>query len=124
MTMPYIKQPKLAKTSEKLALSMAYAMLLIVGILAMGYPLTPTGFWFGLVEALCSASAIFGVLSGHYRWEWVILPVLIASQLISAILLVHLISPFSVLYILAVMFFLGRRLIHLTAVAHYLRSIT
>ena len=124
MTMPYIKQPKWAKTGEKFALSMAYTMLLVVGVLAMLYPLTPAGFWFGLVDALCSASAIFGVLSGRYRWEWVVLPVLIASQIISAILLVHFINPFSILYIFAIVFFLGRRLVHLTAVAQYLRSIT
>lgn len=122
--MPYIEQPKWAKTGEKFALSMAYIMLLIAGILAMLYPLTPAGFWFGLLVALCSSSATFGILTGRYRWEWVVLPILITSQLISAILLVHFVNPFSILYIFAVVFFLGRRLVHLTAVAQYLRSIT
>lgn len=122
--MPYIKGPKWAKIFEKLALSMAYIMLLVVGILTMGYPLTPNGFWFGLAQTLCSASATFGILTGRYRWEWVVLPVLIAVQIISAIVLVNLVTPFFTVYMLAVMFFLGRRLIHLTAVAQYLRSIT
>ena len=122
--MPYIKSPTWAKTFEKLALSMAYTMLLVVGILTMGYPLTPNGFWFGLVQTLCSASSIFGVLSGRYRWEWVVLPVLIVGQMISAIVLVKLVTQFFIIYMLTIMFFLGRRLIHLTAVAQYLRSVT
>lgn len=124
MIMPYIKNPTWAKTFERFALTVAYTMLLIAGILTMFYPLTPTGFWFGLVQTLCSASATFGVLTGRYRWEWVVLPILITSQLISAILLVHFVNPFSILYIFVVMFFLVRRLVHLTAVARYLRSIT
>lgn len=122
--MPYIRQPKWATVSEKIALSMAYAMLLVVGIMALVHPLTSAGFWFGLVLTLCSASATFGILSGRYRWEWVVLPVLIASQIISAIVLASLIGPFSVIYILVVASFLGRRLVHLTAVARYLRRTT
>lgn len=124
MTMPYIKNPTWAKTFERFALTVAYTMLLIAGILTMFYPLTPTGFWFGLAQTLCSASAVFGIISGRYRWEWVVLPVLVAIQLISAIVLVNLVTSFFTVYMLAVMFFLGRRLIHLTAVAQYLRSIT
>ena len=121
---PYIKQPKWATQSEKFVLSSAYSMLLVAAVLTMIMPLTPEGFWFGLAQALCSASAIFGIISGRYRWEWVPLPVLIACQLISAVLLYPVVSPFFVLYMLAVMFFLGRRHIHLTVVAHYLRQAT
>ena len=124
VSVPYIKQPKWATQSEKFVLSSAYSMLLVAAFLTMIMPLTPECFWFGLVQALCSASAIFGIISGRYRWEWVPLPVLIACQLISAILLYPVVSPFFVLYMLVVMFFLGRRGIHLTVVAHYLRQAT
>ena len=122
--MPYIKKPKLATLGERFVLSGAYTMLLAAGVLTMFYPLTPEGFWFGLVQTLCAASAVFGIITGRYRWEWVVLPILIAGQIISAILLFKLVTPFFTVYMLAVMFFLGRRLIHLTAVAQYLRSVT
>ena len=120
--MPYIKQPKWATISERAVLISAYALLNLAAWLAMTATLTPHWFLFGAVQSICSLSAVFGIATGRYRWEWVVLPTLIAIQLISAILLVNLITQFFIVYMLAVAFFLGRRFIHLTVVAKLLRE--
>ena len=113
--MPYIKQPPWARYAERAVITLAYALLIWFGI---GIESIDTvSYMIALVQIVSGLTAIFGVLTGRYRWEWVSLSPLIASTLAASVLMSH---GNGVLFVIIAAVMFTHRFIHLTAVAQTL----
>ena len=112
--MPYIRQPPWARYAERIIITLAYLLILGFGLGLTG----PTVFVISAVQIIGSMTALFGVLTGRYRWEWVSLCPLIASLLMASVLMSH---GNGVVFIIVTSLLLLQRFLYLTAVAKRLR---
>lgn len=103
-------------------MSLRYLALAGIGALAVLLPCVHT--FIGVVLLLTALSAIFGVISRRYRWEWVALLPMVSALLIAVIDLLG-DADFPVLLLVATLaLMLADRWVHLTRVASEQRELT
>lgn len=122
--MAYYDRPPWARLAQRALLGARYLSLFGVGVVTLLFedPALVLVGW-GLIGT--SAAAIFGVLTGLYRWEWVALLPMAAALGAAEVLLVRMGgSSYAVLGLLSVVIFsLVDRWVHLTRVANRQRAI-
>lgn len=118
----YVKQPPIAKYMQRVALIGTYVALLICGLVAITILETPWMDAFGWVLAASSCVAIFGVITGLYRFEWSALPFVNTSTLAMAILL-WVGTDFAKFLLIGIALYSTYRFIHLWIVAKTTREL-
>ena len=121
---PYVSEPLIAKIGQRLALLLTYLSLFGVGFVSVTALTVAYLVPFGWALMVFTVLAIFGVITGYYRFEWVSLPFMIALCAIMAVMLWPVTIGFAVWLLIAVISQMVYRLIYLTFIAQALRKLS
>ena len=121
---PYVSEPLIAKIGQRISLLLTYLALFGVGFVSVAAITSVYLVPFGWALMVFTVLAIFGVISGYYRFEWISLPFMIALCAIMAVMLWPVTTGFAVWLLIAVISQMIYRLIYLTFIAKALRKLS
>lgn len=119
---PYITEPPVARLAQMVALIATYTGMFIVGYVSVTAVTVAYLVPFGWALMILCAVAVFGVLSGYYRFEWGALPFIVTICLVKAITLLPVTVGFGASLLFAVAMHMTYRMIYLTVIAKKLRE--
>lgn len=119
----YSTEPRWSKIAHRVLYILRYGLVAVIGVLALTEEPDIYLDAVGWVLILTGLMAVFGAISGHYRFEWVALPPMISALLIAGILVATSAAPVIVCLVFVLALSLGVRLLFLTNLASRLRKL-
>lgn len=119
--MPYIRVPRWARVVEHMILGAEYALVVGAGVFIAYTYYYPILLYVGILMIISGLSALFGVVTDRYRWEFVGLPFILTGLGLGAVIMPGISSFAAAALVAGFALALGRRFIQLVLVGNKVR---